>query len=66
MTEIGSIQDLDKAMEAFKANPTIGAQAVLERAMRVYQCNVTAVEPVGRKLLWPPEEMDGVLGRRVN
>ncbi len=46
MTEIGSRQDLDEAVEAFKDNPNMHNQSVLERAMRVYQCNVTAVEPV--------------------
>ncbi len=46
MTEIGSRQDLDEAVEAFKDNPNMHNQSVLERAMRVYQCNKTAVEPV--------------------
>jgi hypothetical protein len=44
VTEIGSVQDLDEAMKAFKANPNTTNQMVLERAMRVYQSNVTAVE----------------------
>ena len=59
-------KDLDNAMIEFKVNPNSRNQAVLERAMRMYQTTTTAMEPFEDegKRLWPPPKMDGILGRR--
>ncbi len=53
----------DAKVAAFKENPNAKHEAALHLAMRVYQTQVTATEPAEKKLLWPPVEMDGVLGR---
>ncbi len=65
MTEIGSRQDLDEAMEAFKDNPNMHNQSALERAMRVYQCNKTAVEPVERRVSSTHPHLREELERRL-
>ncbi len=57
MGVIGIIANLREALEAFIDNPNMTNQMVLERAMRVYQSNVTAVEHGFRGGL------DGVLGK---
>lgn len=63
---IGSIQDLDEAMEVFKANPSTRNQSVLERAMRVYQSNVTAVEPAEKRLNHDGKGPCSTCGNRVS
>lgn len=44
MGVIGIIANLREALEAFIDNPNTTNQMVLERAMRVYQSKVTAME----------------------
>ncbi len=57
MAEIDSKKRLVKTFEAFKNNPNRINESLLKRAMRIYQCNVTALEPAGAgPVVWPPFE----------